>query len=166
MNEFRGKIILEAGAHQLLLLLVGSWTKGRKKTNDIDLNKLSAWKWNKISRETEEEEEWKRGRSGVPLTTTLINNHWRVDASTWRAGVRGERRHLVLINESGNRFWSGIRLNGRLNCRVILVNRGIPDYPITTGRGGKMSDRAGYTARNRGFFLTPPTPLRAANEHT
>lgn len=86
-----------------------------------------------------------------------------------RSGANARRRdarHLVLIKESGNRFWSGRRLNGRLNCRVILVNRGVPDYPIT-GRGGKMS-RAGYTRSSHGLgiaaFLTLPTPLRAANE--
>lgn len=100
------------------------------------------------------------GRRGIRLVVpplsmaTLINNYWSIDVGIYKqVRIRGEavfRRHLVLINERNRRRERVATLSGRLNCRVIPVNRGNPrDCPIT-GRGGESSrpgDTRAFRAR-------------------
>lgn len=97
------------------------------------------------------------------LSATLINNHWRVDASIYMerrcAGGSAPRRHLVLINESGNRFWYKAKWSAKLprySCkprRPRLSNYRTRWQDVSNG----IHASPVQPARNRGFFNAADT---------
>lgn len=107
------------------------------------------------------------------LNVTLINNYWSIDAGILQAGAHsvrgGTSRHLVLINEriAGA---SARDLSGRLNCHVILVNRGIPtvvvQLPDEVASRFVRGIHAFRASWNCDFFFLPRrrAPLRTDNE--